>query len=180
MKEKWLWFKGYWDNRRYRSIMILGFYFVFFAVALAIYIPPARQNIILPKEEKEESFWDVNSYSYQLTIVNDEEQVIMVIVDEGKMEFDQTVTIDENLLFDKKIIKELLDKGQLLSRNVDYINDLIVEKFLIDSQVIIEEFDYEIEFEIDVILFEEKINKIVINFSDLFYEKSRLEIEYND
>ncbi|MEG2322491.1 MAG: hypothetical protein RSB71_03320 [Bacilli bacterium] len=134
MKEVIAFIKKIWANKRYRSLVILGMYFIFFGLVF-LYIYTPKNNVVLEPLDK---FKNITSYSYEISGKDN----FKVLVD-GQTVItynDNTyTTLPDNLNYDLSLfepisIYNLIKRGTLESTNyVEHSNTYLVDNYKITT-----------------------------------------------
>lgn len=182
-----LFIKKLWNNKRYRSLLVLGLYFIFFFIIIIGLRSNYRSiedtesnNTSFSFEMIKESYNNLRDYSYEI-FVNDESLI------NGKLEnginnftyVNEQYTIINNTLYksknddlkkvnikDDEIVLSIIDKI-MLNNLVDYIYNL-------NQNGIINDNSFKLDFEIPSNYFGLEIEKI-INVSILGESKNKID-----
>ena len=176
-------FKELWANKRYRSLIKLVFYLIFFAVLFFIY-EFASPDVANSPVEKNNDFENYNNYEYKINLnIND----VLFDLDgkryDNKYEFifeDNTYSFDNsNLNTDNNFMNLNNDIINVFNYTPDLINniiensEIISEKKLITDNILIKEYSIKLDKYMEI---------LDVNF-DKYNEEDKIDIlvsEKND
>ncbi len=189
MKENYEKFKVFWDNRRYRSSIILAFYIIFFAFVLVFFIPKDLEiaERILEDENIEEEVeiegftLEKRNYSYLLKVLYDEEEYDYEIeyIDGELIEIEIDEDLEKALVFNNYLIERMVNDANLTRENTDYLENITETVYNLNEEGFYDIF-LEENNEINIILIykDEKLAEIELIFRETYENIENIIIEY--
>lgn len=186
-----------WQNPRYRSLIILGMYIIFFALVISSIDTSSNNYEESKKVDVMKEYSMMNNYSSKIIIKNELEENINIKVNKNdylinynnenyyyntvklyKQDGEAYKRVNTNLLdfevwkFTPKFISDLIEKGTFNSKT-EYADGTIANTYLVKIEDFIKSYSNNENsdirtFEITVYQNEKQVNKVVLNLTNIY------------
>lgn len=161
MKETLKRIKELWNNKRYRAILWLVMYFIFFAIVLAII---SGNDKVPVKYDSLDAFRD-SKYSY---VINNEIEVIDSVITYQNKTYEKDFFPQYNFNITPKEIYTLIKSGKLESQNFIDNSYTYLVKGLEYNKLLEDKITSDGNIRITIYKTDDVINKAVVNLSEFY------------